>query len=201
MQSRSCLAVALILLTLGTLAGCGDDESSSERPAAQERQSVEVALELAEGGSAGSASLAERKGGIEVRADVRGLEPGFHGFHLHETGVCDPEAREDGERAPFSSANGHLPGDGADHGAHAGDLPTLLVRKDGTASLTVVTDRLRLTDVRDRDGSALMIHAMRDNQANIPDRYRSKGKGPGPDAETLDTGDAGDRVACGVIKR
>ena len=46
-----------------------------------------------------------------------------------------------------------------------------------------------------------MIHAMRDNQANIPDRYRSKGKGAGPDAETLDTGDAGDRVACGVIKR
>ncbi len=199
MQRRRCLAVALITLTLGTLAGCGDDESPSERPAAKERQSVNVTLELAEGGSGGSASLTETKGGIEVRADVRGLEPGFHGFHVHEAGVCDPAARKDGERAPFSSAMGHLAGDGADHGAHAGDLPTLLVRKDGTAILTVVTDRLRLADVRDQDGSALMVHAMRDNQANIPERYKSKGKA-GPDAETLDTGDAGDRAACGVIK-
>ncbi|HEV2771646.1 MAG TPA: superoxide dismutase family protein [Thermoleophilaceae bacterium] len=187
-------------LTLGTLAGCGDDQSPSERPAARERQSVDVKLELAEGGSGGSASLTETEGGVEVRAELRGLEPGFHGFHVHEAGVCDPEAREGGERAPFSSAMGHLAGDGADHGAHAGDLPTVLVRKEGTASLTVVTDRLRLPDVRDQDGSALMVHAMGDNQANIPERYKSEGKA-GPDAETLDTGDAGDRVACGVIKR
>lgn len=191
--------VALVTLTLGTLAGCGDDGSPSERSAAKERQSLDVTLKLAEGGSAGSASLTETEGGLEVRARVRGLEPDFHGFHVHEAGVCDPDAREDGERAPFSSAMGHLAGEGADHGAHAGDLPTLLVRKDGTAILTAVTDRLRLADVRDQDGSALMVHAMRDNQANIPERYKSEGEA-GPDAETLATGDAGDRAACGVIK-
>ncbi len=191
--------VALMTLTLGTLAGCGDDESPSERSPAKERQSLDVTLKLAEGGSAGSASLTESEGGLEVRARVRGLEPGFHGFHVHEAGVCDPDAREDGERAPFSSAMGHLAGEGADHGAHAGDLPTLLVRKEGTAILTAVTDRLRLADVRDQDGSALMVHAMRDNQANIPERYKSEGEA-GPDAETLATGDSGDRAACGVIK-
>lgn len=199
MQRTRCLAVALMTLTLGTLAGCGDDESPTERAAAEERESVDVTLELAEGGSGGSVSLTEVEAGVEVRADVRGLKPGFHGFHLHEAGVCDPEALEDGERAPFSSAMGHLAGDGADHGAHAGDLPPLLVRENGTAILAVVTDRLRLADVRDKDGSALMVHAMRDNQANIPQRYKSEGKA-GPDAETLDTGDAGDRAACGVIK-
>jgi len=199
MQCRSGLTVALMLLTLGTLAACGGNQSPSARPAAQERQSLDVTLKLAEGGSAGSVSLTETEGGVEVRADVRGLEPGFHGFHVHEAGVCDPDAREDGERAPFSSAMGHLAGEGADHGAHAGDLPTLLVRKDGTAILTVVTDRLRLADVRDQNGSALMVHAMRDNQANIPERYKSEGEA-GPDAETLATGDAGDRVACGVFK-
>ena len=187
--------VALMTLTLGTLAGCGDDGS----PAAKERKSLDVTLKLAEGGSAGSASLTETEGGLEVRARVRGLEPGFHGFHVHEAGVCDPVALEDGERAPFSSAMGHLAGVGADHGAHAGDLPTLLVRKEGTAILTAVTDRLRLADVRDQDGSALMVHAMRDNQANIPERYKSEGEA-GPDAETLETGDSGDRAACGVIK-
>ena len=200
MRRRRCLTLALMALTLGTFAGCGDDESPSQPSTAQERQSLDVTLKLADGGSAGSASLTETEGGIEVRARVRGLEPGFHGLHVHEAGVCDPKAREDRERAPFASAKGHLAGDGTDHGAHAGDLPTLLVRKDGTAILTAVTDRLRLADVRDQDGSALMVHAMRDNQANIPERYKSEGKA-GPDAETLDTGDAGDRVACGVIKR
>ena len=199
MQCRSCLMVAMMTLTLGTLAGCGDDENPSERSAAQKRQGLDVTLKLAEGGSAGSASLTETEGGIEVRAHVRGLKPGFHGFHVHETGVCDPDAREAGEPAPFSSAMGHLAGEGADHGAHAGDLPTLLVRRDGTAVLTALTDRLRLADVRDQDGSALMVHAMGDNQANIPERYKSEGKA-GPDAETLATGDAGDREACGVIK-
>ena len=199
MQCRSGLKVALMTLTLGMLAGCGGGESPSARSAAQERQSLDVTLKLADGGSAGSASLTETEGGTEVRARVRGLEPGFHGFHVHEAGVCDPDAREAGERAPFSSAMGHLAGEGADHGAHAGDLPTLLVRKDGTAILTTVTDRLRLADVRDQDGSALMVHAMRDNQANIPERYKSEGEA-GPDAETLATGDAGDRAACGVIK-
>ncbi len=191
--------VALMTLTLGTLAGCGDDGSPSERSAPKERKSLDVTLKLAEGGSAGSVSLTETEGGLEVRARVRGLEPGFHGFHVHEAGVCDPDAREDGVRAPFSSAMGHLAGEGADHGAHAGDLPTLLVRKEGTAILTAVTDRLRLADVRDQDGSALMVHAMRDNQANIPERYKSEGEA-GPDAETLATGDSGDRAACGVIK-
>ena len=44
-----------------------------------------------------------------------------------------------------------------------------------------------------------MVHAMRDNQANIPERYKSEGKA-GPDAETLATGDSGDRAGCGVIK-
>lgn len=199
MQCRSCLMAALMTLTLGTLAGCGDDGSPSERSAAKERKSLDVTLKLAEGGSAGSASLTETEGGLEVRARVRGLEPGFHGFHVHEAGVCDPDAREDGERAPFSSAMGHLVGEGVEHGAHAGDLPTLLVRKEGTAILTAVTDRLRLADVRDQDGSALMVHAMRDNQANIPERYKSEGEA-GPDAETLATGDSGDRAACGVIK-
>ena len=177
----------------------GRRESLGTLSAAKERKSLDVTLKLAEGGSAGSASLTETEGGLEVRARVRGLEPGFHGFHVHEAGVCDPDAREDGERAPFSSAMGHLAGEGADHGAHAGDLPTLLVRRDGTAILTALTDRLRLADVRDQDGSALMVHAMRDNQANIPERYKSEGKA-GPDAETLETGDAGDRAACGVIK-
>ena len=43
-----------------------------------------------------------------------------------------------------------------------------------------------------------MVHAGRDNFANIPDRYESGGE-PGPDATTLATGDAGSRIGCGVV--
>jgi superoxide dismutase, Cu-Zn family len=74
-------------------------------------------------------------------------------------------------------------------------LPLLLVKADGTGSLTIRTDRFLLADLLDADGSAFIIHAKADNYTNIPaDRYD-----PDPDATTLATGDAGPRMACGVI--
>ena len=165
MQCRSCLIVALMTLTLGTLAGCGDDESPSERSPAQERQSLDVTLKLAEGGSAGSASLAETEGGIEVRAHVRGLEPGFHGFHVHEKGLCEPPA--------FTSAGGHHKRAGEGHGAHAGDMPPLLATGDRKARASFVTDSFEIRELLAGDGSAIVIHAGRDNLANIPSRCKS----------------------------
>jgi Cu-Zn family superoxide dismutase len=57
-----------------------------------------------------------------------------------------------------------------------------------------------LPDLFDLDGSAVIVHADSDNYANIPDRYRSSNGQPGPDAETLEAGDSGSRVACGVVR-
>lgn len=192
------VATAIVLAGCGGDGGDGDGGDGS-RPA-QAPPSMRVELQLAEGGSAGTVELTERAGGVEVRAQVQGLEPGFHGFHVHEAGVCDADAVKEGEPAPYSSAKGHFTGGESDHGEHAGDLPTLLVGDDGTGMLTVRTDRFTIDDLRDADGSALMVHAMRDNQANVPDRYESEGEA-GPDADTLDTGDAGARVACGKVTR
>jgi Cu-Zn family superoxide dismutase len=126
-------------------------------------------------------------GPVEVHAVVRRLKPGFHGFHVHAVGACEAPA--------FKSAMGHLKHAGQFHGGHDGDLPSLLVKRNGTATLHVTTDRFTLDDLRDRDGSALMVHAGADNYASIPPRYAPSG----PDQETLDTGDSGDRVACGRI--
>ena len=94
----------------------------------------------------------------------------------------------------FTSAGGHFAAPNTTHGAHAGDLPPLLVNADGTASAAFETDRFTLAQLRDADGSALIVHAGADNFANIPPRYGT------PDADTLATGDAGARAACGVIK-
>lgn len=141
----------------------------------------------------GLAVFKERHGKVEVSAEVWRATPGFHGFHVHAVGLCEP---------PFTSAGGHYNPAGVGHGDHAGDLPSLLVNEDGTGKLEFETDRFTLGGLFDADGSALILHAGRDNYANIPARYRSDATGmPGPDADTLATGDAGARAACGVVER
>lgn len=121
-----------------------------------------------------------------------GLEPGFHGLHIHAVGQCDSSTEK-----PFSSAGGHLMvGEGHAHGQHAGDLPSLLVLSGGQGVLALGTNRFTAEDLLDADGSALVIHAGPDNFGNIPaDRYN-----PAADEATLTTGDAGGRIGCGVIE-
>lgn len=141
----------------------------------------------------GVAVLKHRHGKTDVDAEVWGVAPGFHGFHVHAVGECVP---------PFTSAGGHYNPTGSEHGDHAGDLPSLLVNGDGTGELTFETDRFSVEELFDSDGSALIVHAGRDNYANIPTRYRSETEGTfGPDSATRATGDAGARAACGEVQR
>nr|WP_314623576.1 superoxide dismutase family protein [uncultured Noviherbaspirillum sp.] len=166
-------------------------------PASAYDVSAEVKLYNAAFQQVGKAKLTERgDGNVAVHIDVRGLTPGFHGFHVHAIGKCTIEDPP----TPFTSSGGHF-GSGTNvHGEHAGDFPVLLVRSDGTANVRFSTDRFTLEALFDADGSALIIHANRDNYANIPTRYTAAGVA-GPDAATLSTGDAGTRVVCGVLER
>jgi Cu-Zn family superoxide dismutase len=141
----------------------------------------------------------ERFGKSGVTVNVTGLPPGWHGFHIHAKGVCDPKSIDPATGSPFFSAGGHFNLGSRSHPDHSGDLPALLVAADGTGAASAVTDRFRVRQLFDRDGSAIMIHDGPDNQANIPDRYRQADGTPGPDADTLKTGDSGARIACGVI--
>lgn len=136
---------------------------------------------------------------LRVRVVATGLAPGFHGFHIHETGTCD---------APFTSAGGHYNPTAQAHGAHAGDMPPLLAGKDGRARAAFTTTSLTVDGLLDAsgDGSAVVIHGGSDNLANIPSRYHSHVPDAasttyGPDAETKAAGDAGARMACGVVRR
>ncbi|HEV2820701.1 MAG TPA: superoxide dismutase family protein [Solirubrobacteraceae bacterium] len=150
---------------------------------------LRVTMVKANGNEIGNVRMSEtRFGTIDIEARLRGLEPGFHGFHVHAVGRC--------ERPDFKSAEGHVgEAEGEDHAQHPGDLSSLLVKRNGTVTLRVTTDRFSLDDLRDQDGSAVMVHSGADNFANIPERYAPAG----PDETTLETGDAGTRVACGEV--
>ena len=171
-----CTAVALIGLSTIVFAKHGEPKS------------VRVTLKNVNGAAVGLATLtAASAKTVDVRVNVSRLQPGFHGFHIHAVGTCTPP--------DFTSAMGHLKTTDQRHGAHVGDMSSLLVKGNGTATLRLTTDRFSLADLSDADGSAVMVHAGPDNFANIPPRYAPDG----PDQATLDTGDSGARVACGEI--
>ena len=149
----------------------------------------------AAGDAVGAARFATKGDKVRVSVSVRALPPGFHGFHVHAVAGCDPSGP-----TPFGSAGGHLAETahghgGSEHAHHAGDMPSLYVSADGTGRLSFLTDRYTVADLLDKDGSALIIHAGADNFANIPTRYAAV-----PDATTLATGDAGGRIACGIVQ-
>jgi len=140
------------------------------------------------GAELGTVEFKQEHDVVRVKGKVEGIPAGFHGFHVHSVGSCVGPT--------FASAGPHLNPAAVTHRNHAGDMPVLLVNADGTAEATFDTDRFSVDDLFDGDGSAVIVHANADNYANIPtDRYD-----PDPDATTLATGDAGGRIACGVVE-
>ncbi|RAV18036.1 superoxide dismutase [Mycolicibacterium sp. GF69] len=130
------------------------------------------------------------------------LTPGFHGMHIHQIGKCEANSVASTGGAPgnFNSAGGHFQVPG--HSGHpaSGDLSSLQVREDGSAKLVTTTDAFTAEELTSEEGTAIIIHEKADNFANIPpERYQQVNGDPPPDAATLATGDAGARVACGVI--
>lgn len=202
-------AAALLVASCGT----GEDSPAAQGEVTpQSPQTTELAdttegeqfavadLVAPEGEPRGTVEFAEVEGGALVTVEAVDLSPGFHGLHIHTTGLCEPDSENPaspGERGAFLSAGGHLKGDDdeAVHPEHAGDLPTLYVAGDGTGKIVTFTDRLDRDQLLDDDGSAVMIHESSDNLANIPERYAPDG----PDSDTQNAGDGGSRIACGVV--
>ena len=129
----------------------------------------------------------------------------FHGFHIHanDNAVNGIDCIADVRLASntwFVSADGHLRRDASEvHGNHSGDLPSIYVNRDGKASLEFTIDRVTTGELF---GRAVMLHAGADNFANIPvGEAVAQYKPNASDATTAtaNTGNAGDRVACGAI--
>ncbi|WP_436760154.1 superoxide dismutase family protein [Streptosporangium sp. V21-05] len=205
MFHRTCLAltVALGALAAGTLPAA---QATSRTPGISQGSapSAKAVIKNTAGKNIGFLRIDHRPGDkSRLTVTVAGLRAGYHGFHVHAKGVCDPGAIDPVTRSPFASAGPHFTIPPVAHSGHSGDLPNLLVAADGTGEATVVTDRFRVAQLFDADGSSVVVHALPDNHSNIPDRYSHQGppSGVGPDAETLKAGDSGGRVACGVITR
>lgn len=149
-------------------------------------------------------------GATEVRVELEGLPEGakfdaFHGFHIHAN---DDGANGEGCEADptkpsttwFTATDGHWKsGEGA-HAGHLGDMPSLLVDAQGRATVRFVDHRFTPADL---PGKAVIVHAGPDNFGNIPlgtlpTQYSANSEEA--KAATAKTGNAGDRIACGVIR-
>jgi len=192
----------------GSPAPSASPSESGHGPAGQTEPSGEkltAQLKLADGTTVATADI-EFAGGfatVTVETTAPGeLTPGFHGLHIHSVGKCEASsvAPTGGAPGDFNSAGAHF--QKAGHTGHpaSGDLTSLQVRADGTAKLVTTTDAFTAEDLLGGAKTAIIIHEKADNFANIPpERYQQINGNPPPDETTLATGDAGKRVACGVI--
>lgn len=163
-------ASGLLLLALASL------------PAAA--QTAKATLKNADGKEVGSAVLTETPAGVLIQLSLEGVPPGEHAFHIHSVGKCEP---------PFTSAGGHFNPGGEKHGImsdeghHAGDMPNLHIPASGELVVEVLNGSVTLEKGEDNsllgpEGTALVIHAGKDDYVTDP------------------TGEAGGRIACGVVE-
>ena len=147
--------------------------------------SASATLRDAQGKVVGTATLTPGERGVKVVVSVSGVPPGLHGFHIHAVGKCEgPE---------FKSAGGHFNPAGKQHGLenpkgwHAGDMPNLWVGPDGTGKGEFLAQGATLDTGRGSlfpdGGTSVVLHAHPDDMESDP------------------AGNAGPRIACGVITR
>lgn len=170
------LPLAVLPLAIG-MAGCATAGSAPAAPTAT------AALAAADGSPRGTATVTQAGDGFHVVVKAQGVSPGVHAVHIHTTGQCvGPD---------FTSAGGHWnPMDrkhGKDNpaGMHMGDMPNMIVASDGTGAIEYHLPDGAIsggaTPLLDADGAAIVIHAQADDNVTDP------------------TGNAGGRVACGVL--
>jgi superoxide dismutase, Cu-Zn family len=177
--------------------------SPTDQPAGTE--TLRAQLKAPDGAPVATATFEFASGYATITVETVGtgqLSPGFHGLHIHGVGKCEANsvAPTGGAPGDFNSAGGHFQVPGHTSHPASGDLTSLEVRSDGAAKLVTTTDSFTAQELLAGQKTALILHEKSDNFGNIPpERYSQVNGTPGPDEATVATGDAGKRVACGVI--
>jgi Cu-Zn family superoxide dismutase len=193
--TRTAQLCGCLLLVAAALAGCRKDDetlvqeseqmTAAPTPEAAPTVTTNVAgAQLAgPGGATAVVTFTEEAGGVHVVARVQGAKPGPHGFHVHAGASCD---------APdFTTAGDHFNPSNSPHGSptspqhHAGDFGNVEVGADGTGNVDLVTAGLSLGTGGPDDvlGKAVILHENPDDLTSQP------------------SGNAGARIACGVVQR
>lgn len=174
----------VLLLTgvaIGIVAGCTRpaDKTAEEHQAGPVMKAVAMLSPTVGQKAGGMVTFLKEGEGIRIVAEIHGLAPGAHGFHIHQYGDCSaPDA---------TSAGAHFNPTGEPHGGpdaekrHAGDLGNVEAGQDGNAMINRLDSRIVLDGDQSILGRSVIVHAQ-------PDDFR-----------TQPTGGAGARIACGVI--
>ncbi len=188
---RATLFAAFVLILS---AGCADPDTDAAVDATVGDTNVVEPVEMAvaelqptEGNEVtGRVTFTPQGGAMQVVADIQNLSEGTHGFHIHENGTCAPG--EDG--TPGGAAGGHFNPNDDPHGAptdppgehHTGDMGNIMADASGTARVDTSFAFLSLEGDTSIVNKAVIVHSGRDDLTSQP------------------SGDAGDRLACGVVQ-
>jgi len=173
---------ALLVLFFGILVSANSQIQTQSLTAYSLPEQIDAMCQLSptQGNTAeGTVTFSKVKGGVRVIVEMKGLTPGKHGFHIHEFGDC---SAPDG-----TSAGGHYNPEKMehagpmDHSRHEGDLGNIVADENGNAHLDYVDTKIELKGKNSIIGKSIIVHQNED------------------DLKTQPTGNAGPRIACGVI--
>lgn len=173
-------AILLAAILCLALAGCGGDRHDAPPPPPTATAAIAVITPITGYTASGTVRFVQEHGQVRVVADLTGLSPGKHGFHIHEFG--------DATAPDLASTGGHFDAGGHPHGGpesasrHTGDLGNLVADASGHAHLEAVLPGATLTGATGAIvGRALIVHEREDDLTSQP------------------SGNSGGRIAYGII--